>query len=182
MAQSKLIEDIVNTTGKFDPKKQYAFTNWDSEDFTFKWAGEEYVIPTGDIAVYPQYLAYHACKHFVNKIMTREGKDVQLMNSLQRDVYEQKTLKEIAPGAENAYTASIREQEREKLLKEYGMSDAEMGVTSSETRRLAIEEAAKLAEEQKVVIEPTIQEKRLASLAKAREAKKEYAKANKGDE
>lgn len=180
MSQSYLIEEITQGTGKFDPKKQYAFTNWKDWNFQFKWGGEEYEIKSGEVAVYPQYLAYHACKHFVNKIMIAEGKEVQLMNPIVRKEYEDKTIRQIAEGEENPYVASIREQEREKLLKEMGMTGADVGVTSSESRREAIEASQKAAEvikehEQKAA---DIKDKRVAALAKAREAKKAYAKAN----
>lgn len=179
MAHSYLIEAITKTTGKFDPKKQYAFNNWTAEDFTFKWGGEEQTVLAGEIAVYPQYLAYHACKHFVNKILISEGKEVQVMNPVVRKVYEDKTLTEIASGAENPYVASIREQEREKLIKEFGLSGSDSGVTSSETIREAHESAAKAkelvaADEAK---KAETQAKRVAALAKARDAKA-YAKAN----
>ncbi len=180
MSQSYLIEEITKGTGKFDPKKQYAFTNWQSWDFTFKWAGEDFTIRAGEVAVYPQYLAYHAAKHYVNKIMLDAGKEVQLMNPVVRKEYEDKTLKEIASGQENPYVASIREQERAKLLKEMGMAGADVGVTSSETLRLAHEEVARLEAEQKVqeLKADETKDKRIAALAKAREAKKAYAKAN----
>lgn len=180
MSQSYLIEEITKGSGKFDPKKQYAFTNWQSWDFQFKWGGEDYEIKSGEVAVYPQYLAYHAVKHYVNKVMLSEGKEVQLMNPVVRKEYEDKTIREVSANEENPYIASIREQEREKILKEMGMSGADVGVTSSETRREAIEAAQKAAEavqanEQKAA---ETKDKRVAALAKAREAKKAYAKAN----
>lgn len=188
MAHSYLIEELTKTTGKFDPKKQYAFTNWTDRDFTFKWGGEENTIKAGEIAVYPQYLAYHACKHFVNDIMIRAGKEVQIMNPVLRKEYEDKTLKELAAGAENPYVASIREQEREKLMKEFGMGGADVGVTTSESIREAME-AAKEATANIAAVDAAAAEKKakqLESLAKGREtaAKNradkaaEYSKAN----
>jgi hypothetical protein len=180
MSQSYLIEEITKGTGKFDPKKQFAFTNWTDKDFTFRWAGEEFIVKAGEVGVYPQYLAYHAAKHFVNQIMIEAGKEVQLMNPVARKEYEDKTLKEISAGEENPYVASIREQERAKLLKEMGMSGADVGVTSSETLREAHETVARLEAEQKAgeLKAQETKEKKIASLAKAREAKKAYAKAN----
>jgi hypothetical protein len=180
MSQSYLVEEITKGTGKFDPKKQYAFTNWQTLDFTFKWAGEEFTVAAGEVAVYPQYLAYHAAKHFVNKIMIDAGKEVQLMNPVVRKEYEEKTLREVSANEENPYVASIREQERAKLLKEMGMAGADVGVTSSETLREAHETVARLESEavEKARKEQETKDKRLAGLAKAREAKKAYAKAN----
>lgn len=142
MAQSHLIEAIEKGTGKFDNKRQYAFTNWSDKDFTFKWAGEDYHVKAGEMSVYPQYLAYHACKHFVSQQMIAAGQEVMYLNASARAEYENKTIQEIAPGEENPIVATIREQERMKLIAEMGLdSAADAAVTNSETRREMIEQS-----------------------------------------
>lgn len=175
MAQSQLIEEIIEGTGKFDNKKQYAFTNWfipkgenAPRDFAFKWNGEEYLVKAGEIAVYPQYLAYHACKHYVNYVMLSLGQEVMFLNADQRRVYEDKTIREVTPNGEDPFVSSIREQERMKLMAEMGLdSSADLGITNSETRRHIIEDSAKMAD-----VAATPEKK------KAGRPKKEFAGAN----
>lgn len=51
--------------------------NIDDEDFEFQYnaseGGTPYVIPAGDVARYPAFLAKHATKHLIDKILTKSG-------------------------------------------------------------------------------------------------------------
>jgi hypothetical protein len=178
MSTSKLVDRIEQGEGTFSETKQYAFNNWyipngktEGVDFTFKWDGKTFIVKAGEIAVYPEYLAAHAAKHYVTWIMLQEGKDVMFLNSEARDEYEAKTIKEIEAGGEDPYVASIREQERAKLLNQYGFQGVDAGITSSETRREAYERADKAATK-------VVQNDNLAKARAAKAAKKEFAQAN----
>lgn len=170
MAFSNLIEQIEQGTGKFDLDKQYFINNASDQDIEVKWAAKEptarghgtYLIKAGEKGgPYPQFLAYHIVKALVSREMQREGKAKFFGSAEMRAPYENKFLQEIEGNVEDAVTASIREQERAKLLVEMGQSPiAAEGVTSSETRRQAIE-----------------QEKE-ASAKKGKKSGKEFAGAN----
>lgn len=157
MAFSNLIEQIEQGTGKFDLDKQYFINNATDQDIEVKWAAKEptarghgtYLIKAGEKGgPYPQFLAYHIIKALVSREMQREGKARFFGSAEMRAPYEQKFLQEIHGNVEDALTASIREQERAKLLREMQINPIVdgVGVTSSETRRLAHEEAQALAD------------------------------------
>jgi hypothetical protein len=52
-----------------------AIQNIDDEDFMFEYNASEgnppYVIPAGDVARFPQFLAEHALKHLIDKILNK---------------------------------------------------------------------------------------------------------------
>lgn len=51
------------------------FTNIDREPFEGKWGGEVNIIKAGETKQFPKFLAEHYCKHLVNKILIRGGRD-----------------------------------------------------------------------------------------------------------
>lgn len=154
MAFSRLIDAIEGGTGKFDLNKSYYINNVTDEDIVVQWGAKEpeargagtYVIKAGEMGgPYPQFLAYHIVKALVSREMQKDGNTRYFGNAEMRAPYEDKYLKEAGPDAEDSLTASIRAQEHAKLLaamKSEPIVDS-VGVTSSETRRLAIEESEK---------------------------------------
>ncbi len=128
MAFSRLIEAIELGTGKFDNDKSYFINNCTDEDIIATWALKEpearghgtYEIKAGEKGgPYPQFLAYHIVKALVSREMQKDGKSKFFGSAEMRAPYEDKYLIEIEKGeGEDPYTASIREQERAKLLAE----------------------------------------------------------------
>ncbi len=128
MAFSNLIENIENGSWKFDLNRTYFINNSTKEEIVVKWGAKEpesrgagtYTIKAGEKGgPYPQFLAYHIVKALVSREMQKDGKAKFFGSAEMRAPYEQKYLVEIEPGlAEDSFTAAIREQEREKLLKE----------------------------------------------------------------
>ena len=51
------------------------FTNINDQDFTGKWAGQDYLIKAGETKPYPTFLANHFAKQLAQKIFIRDGKD-----------------------------------------------------------------------------------------------------------
>lgn len=128
MAFSRLIDAIELGTGKFDNDKSYFINNSSNEDIIVTWALKEpearghgtYEIRAGEKGgPYPQFLAYHIVKALVSREMQKDGKSKFFGSAEMRAPYEDKYLIEIEKGGgEDPYTASIREQERSKLLAE----------------------------------------------------------------
>lgn len=148
MAFSRLISKIEEGTGKFDLEKSYFINNSTDEDIIVTWALKEpeargsgtYVIKAGDKGgPYPQFLAYHIVKALVSREMQKDGKSKFFGSAEMRAPYEDKYLMEIeVTDGEDPLTASIRAQEREKLLEEMKTQPISAeGYTSSETRRKA---------------------------------------------
>jgi hypothetical protein len=148
MALSFLIEDIEKGTGKFDLNKTYFINNPTNEDVIVTWGAKEpeargsgtYRIKSGEKGgPYPQFLAYHIVKALVSREMQKDGKAKFFGSATHRAEYEKKFLIEIEGGEGDSFTASIREQERTKLLEEMKSQPISEGqVTSSETRRKAL--------------------------------------------
>lgn len=150
MAFSRLIDAIESGTGKFDNTKKYYINNTSEEDIIVTWGAKQpeakgagsYLIKAGEMGgPYEQFLAYHIVKELVSREMQRDGKSKFFGSAEMRAPYEDKYLQEAGPDAEDALTASIREQERAKLLAELDTQPISAeGYTSSETRRQLIEE------------------------------------------
>lgn len=148
MALSRLIDAIEEGSGKFDINKTYFINNVSNEDIVVTWGAKEpeargagtYLIKAGEMGgPYPQFLAYHIVKALVSREMQKDGKARFFGSAEMRAPYEDKYLKEAGPEAEDALTASIRAQEREKLQQEMKEQPiASEGITSSETRREAL--------------------------------------------
>lgn len=150
MAFSNLIEKIEQGTGKFSVTKQYFINNSTDEDIIVKWAEQEpeakghgvYKIRAGEKGgPYPEFLAYHILKHLINRQMQKDGKEKFFGSAVMREPYEKKFLVEIdqKEGEENPIIASIREEERAKLIEEMKSKPiASEGFTTSETRQKAL--------------------------------------------
>lgn len=150
MAFSFLIDDIEKGTGKFSLTKSYFINNPTDEDIIVTWALKEpeargsgtYIIKAGDKGgPYPQFLAYHILKALVSREMQKDGKSKFFGSAQMREPYEKKYLMEIEQkeGQEDPLTASIRAQERAKLMEEMKTQAVSAdGYTSSETRRKAL--------------------------------------------
>lgn len=132
MAYSQLLEDIALASGKFDKEKKYFINNWTSEDITVKWGAMQpdadgagtYTIKAGELGgPYPQFLAYHICKHLVNRELINAGKVGSIANANVRIPLEEKTLRQVINGEEDPRVAAIRETERAKLMAEIGEKD-----------------------------------------------------------
>lgn len=147
MAFTDLVESIERGTGKFDLHKTYIINNPTDEDIIVKWGAMEpesrgsgtYTIKAGEKGgPYPQFLAYHIVKALVSREMMKEGKAKFFGSAVMRAPYEAKFLIEVENGGEDPFTATIREQERAKLLAEMKTEPiSSEGYTSSETRRKA---------------------------------------------
>lgn len=145
MAFSNLIEKIEQGSGKFDLEKHYFVNNATEEDIIVKWGAMEpeargsgtYTIKAGEMGgPYPEFLAFHIVKALVSREMQKDGKEKYFGTASMREPYETKFLKEADGNAEEALVASIREQEREKILAEMKIQPvSESGITTSETRR-----------------------------------------------
>lgn len=89
--------------------------NIDDEDFMFEYNSSEgnppYVIPAGEIARFPQFLAEHALKHLIDKILT---KNEQKTNS---ESLRMELANQIIIGEENAQRGE-QLTEAQKLQKE----------------------------------------------------------------
>lgn len=186
----------------FDPTKKYVFTNWSDEDFRCRYANPEFafsanprysqernnelyeeaykkegikeaLIPAGKFIEVPEWLAFHLCKHFLDREIMKgikrdfgsisqkdndgkansgaEGEILSMHSPTSREALEQKTIKLIGEGEESPLVIAIRAEERAKIEQEF----------------------AALKEEAKSI--PT------DNLAKAREAKALKAEAKKSE-
>lgn len=145
MAFSNLVELIERGEGKFDVNKTYIINNSTDEDIIVQWGAKEpeargagkYTIKAHEKGgPYPQFLAYHIVKALVSREMMKDGKSQFFGSAEMRAPYEKKYLIEVEEGTEDPVTASIREQERAKLMAEMkNQPIASEGITSSETRR-----------------------------------------------
>ena len=66
------------------------FTNIDNENYEGMWGGETTVIKAGETRPFPKFLAEHYCKHLVNKILIRGGRDWS--DQVAREPLEKKIL------------------------------------------------------------------------------------------
>lgn len=124
-----------------------SFTNIDSEEFIGRYAGEDYPIGAGETKAFPAFLVEHFCKHLADKILARENK---LGNDAKR---AELVAKMQSGGPTIPATPQPKKTEGEKIKD-----------IVRETQEEIEEFEAKRKEE--------IKAKRLAALAKAREAKK----------
>jgi len=89
--------------------------NIDDEDFVFEYNKSEgnspYVMPCGEVARYPKFLADHALKHLIDKILTKKG--VKTNNEIART----EVANQIVIGAESI-RGEPKPTEVERLRKE----------------------------------------------------------------
>lgn len=123
--------------GIYDPTKRFAFTNIDSEPFTFTWGGKPITVKAGETVELRHHLAVLATTRLVDKIMmdeqnakTAEMKKINPMylapnqaGSLgvpaARAPYEAKVLRELPPREDNdAQLNVIRAELKDELQKD----------------------------------------------------------------
>ena len=123
--------------GIYDPTKRFAFTNIDTENFTFHWNKKPITVKAGETVELPHYLAVLATTELVDKLMLAEAdkktKEIQKSNPgykapnqagslgvpAARAVWENRILKELPPRDDNdAQLQVIRAQVTEELRKD----------------------------------------------------------------
>lgn len=128
------------------------FTNIDDEDFSHKYAKEEYTIKSGETKVLPRFLAVFLAKHLMDKILLKKGVQDYMSPDLRKPLAE-KILGEVVWGKETPVKKPLG-----RVIKE------------------RIEREAKEFEDLEAKRQEEIRVKRLEALKKAREAKKKKSK------
>lgn len=101
--------------GTFDNEKRYIFNNWSTEDFTALWGGVPTLIKAGETKEFPQYMAYHATKHFVNREMEKAGKSKVAGIDEERKPFEDKTMAAIGDGVDSPALAGLKEKIKQEI-------------------------------------------------------------------
>jgi len=97
------------------PRKSWdmvALQNIDDEDFVFSYDASQgnpaYVIPAGDVKRFPRFLANHALKHLIDKIITKANKSGAGTSNLEvrRDLMSQivvgeETMETVSPKSDS---------------------------------------------------------------------------------
>lgn len=144
--------------GVFDPLKRYAFTNIDGEDYVFQWSGIETTVVPGETIELPEYLALHATRGLVDKIMQgiarKDTLEKQKINPMYlapqgagntgipmaRKPYEDKILKEIPMNKSSDRTLDIkRQQVKEQLLADLTAQPSALGSHATATMEEFVE-------------------------------------------
>lgn len=137
------MSSYLDFNGKYDPRLNFAVTNWSDEDFTFSWTSEttndkglvdgpvvEYTVRAGEVKTFPQYLAWYFTKNFVDREMgkiankatadtkERERLEMAVGNKDLRKPFEDKTLKQVIEGQESPEITAMREKMRAELIAE----------------------------------------------------------------
>ena len=105
----------MKTPDVFNNDKQYIVTNWSKEDFTATWAGQAHTIKTGESRQFPEYLAFHLTKHFVDREMTKDGKERLTGVEEARKEYEDKTMGELSEGMDSPAIQLLKERIRQEI-------------------------------------------------------------------
>lgn len=133
--------------GTYDPRRNFAVTNWSDEDITVTWIGEVvgefglvngpeniYVLHTGEVKTYPMYLAYYITKQLVDREMykiavkatadskERERLEFAVANKDLRKPFEDKTMQEVIAGQESPEVTAMRAQIRKELIESGNLS------------------------------------------------------------
>jgi len=178
----------------FDPTKKYVFTNWSDEEFRCRYANPEFafsanprysqernnelyeeafkkegikeaIVPAGKFIEVPQWLAFHLCKHFLDREIMKgikkdfgslsqkdndgkansgaEGEILSMHSPSTREALEERTIKLIGEGEESPLVLSIRAEERAKIEQEFATLKQEEKATPADN--LAKARAAKAA-------------------------------------
>lgn len=80
------------------------FFNNSQEDFTWAWDKVPYTVPSGEKMLFPEYLAKHMAKHFVDREM---GKKDIATDHFTRQQYLDKCLFQGAPVVENPVAVEV---------------------------------------------------------------------------
>ncbi len=155
--------------GVYDPRRNFAVTNWSDEDFSVTWVGEatndkglvdgvpiEYTLHAGETKTYPQYLAYYIATNLVDREMykvaakapadsrERERLEMAVANKDLRKPYEDKTIQEVLEGQESPEVTAMREKLRKELIESGDFSpsmSSEMNLNPNGTPKEAEEPA-----------------------------------------
>jgi hypothetical protein len=99
----------------YDNERRYVFSNWTNEDFVGVWGGKTTTIKAGAILEVPMYLAYHYCKHLVDREMNKSGKASLIGDDSVRAPLEEKTICEITAGMDSPALATLKEQIKKEV-------------------------------------------------------------------
>jgi hypothetical protein len=181
----------------FDPTKKYVFTNWSEEDFRCRYANPEFafsanprysqernnelyeeaykkegikeaIVPAGKFIEVPEWLAFHLCKHFLDREIMKgikrdfgsisqkdndgkanagaEGEILSMHSPSSREVLEARTIKLIGEGEESPLVLSIRAEERAKIEQEFASLKKEETTPADNLAKARAAKAAKAAE------------------------------------
>lgn len=149
--------------GVFDPRRNFAVTNWSDEDFTTNWTSEttdntglvdgpviEYTVKAGEVKTFPMYLAYHITTGLVDREMyrlannapadskERERLEMSVANKDARKPFEDKTMQEVVAGQESPEIAAMRASIRKELIENgdlNGNLSSEINLNSDGTKK-----------------------------------------------
>lgn len=137
------MSSYLDFEGLYDPKKTFAVTNWSEEEIVVNWKDDNgdnlYTLHSGEVKVYPQYLAYFITKALVDREMyrdaskiamnpdgsyskARERAEMAVSNKDLRKPYEDKTIQEVREGEESPVVTAMRAQIRKELIIERGLT------------------------------------------------------------
>jgi hypothetical protein len=164
--------------GVYDPRRNFAITNWSDEDYVTSWTSEttnaqglvngvdiEYVVKAGEVKTFPMYLAYHITMGLVDREMykiaaalpadtkERERAEMAVANKDTRKPFEDKTLKEVIAGEEAPEVTAMRKKLRAELRAEgkiYGPMSSEMNQNPDGTPQAPAEEFPDVPQKNKV--------------------------------
>lgn len=123
--------------------------NIDTEDFVFSYdasAGNPpYVIPAGEVRRFPRYLANHAIKHLIDKLITKNNDGAIRNIDLRREYMEQIVVQEET--YERAPVKSEAEAERD-LIEEIN-KPSELDMLLEKRKKKAVKEEIKEEPEEK---------------------------------
>lgn len=98
-----------------------AIQNIDTEDFVFEYdrsrGNYPYVIPAGEVKRFPRFLAEHAVKHLIDKILNR--KDILTNNTVQRQALAEQIVvsEEVLQQAPQKTETEVLQERIDKLNK-----------------------------------------------------------------
>lgn len=109
----------------FDPERRFVFTNWTDEEFKGYWDKREYVFKAGDVRELPMYLAYHFCKHLIDRELHKQNRDMAVADPEARRPLEEKTIREIMANEESPERVALREEIRKEVMAQIGEAVSE---------------------------------------------------------
>jgi len=133
----------MKTPDVFNNDKRYIVTNWSSEDFVCTWAGQATSIKAGESREFPEYLAFHLTKHFVDHEMTKEGKERMTSVEEARKEYEDKTMGEISEGMDSPVLAALKERIRKEIEEDKIDEDGDPRTENKKAKKVTKKEEVK---------------------------------------
>ncbi len=135
------MSSYLDFEGVYDPRRNFAITNWSDEDFSIFWTTEivggnglidgpkvEYTVLAGEVKTFPMYLAYYIAKNLVDREMykiaakatpdskERERLEFAVANKDLRKPFEDKTMQEVIAGQESPEIKAMRAKIRQELV------------------------------------------------------------------